>query len=522
MVESKFENEVRDGIKAGVDKLADAVKVTLGPKGRNVIIEQQYPLDPKVTKDGVTVAKEFELTDPLENMGATLVKRVAESSNSLAGDGTTTATVLAQAILAEGIKLVKAGYNPLDIKKGIDKATAAIVAELDKMSSPLQIGSQNIENVASISANNDWDLGKLIASAFNKVGDEGAVSVEEGSGFETTVEVVDGLQFDRGLLSTFFSTNPDKVEASMVDPYILVVDGKLTKVEDVMTTLEPVSTTGRPLLIIAEDVTGQALSTLVMNKMKGGLSLAAIKAPGFGNYRTEMLHDIAAIVGAEVVKAEDLTNVDGSMLGTAQLVSATSLNTIIMGGNKDEAAIVKRKEKIDLDLRSKSITEYEKTKLKERYTKLSGGVAVIHVGAKSEVDMKEKKDRVDDAKEAVISALEEGTIPGGGVALLNCSKLVVVADPDTDERYGIELMMKAIQAPFRAICKNAGVSADVKAEYVLGKGRGYGYDAKRDQYVKMETAGIIDPKKVTRVALESAASVIGTILTTECALIRER
>ena len=360
------------------------------------------------------------------------------------------------------------------------------------------------------------------AKAFNSVGEEGAVSVEEGSGFETTVDVVDGLQFDRGLLSTFFSTNPDKVEVTMHNPYILVVDGKLNTVEDVMTTLEPISTTGRPLLIIAEDVTGQALSTLVMNKTRGGLPIAAVKAPGFGKYRTETLHDIAAIVGAEVVKDGEATKVEGFMLGTAEVVSCTHLNTIIMGGDKDEEAIEERKVQIANALKVGKMTEYEIAKLEERRTKLSGGVAVIHVGAKSEVDMKEKKDRVDDAKEAVISALEEGTIPGGGVALLNCSKLVVVADPDTDERYGIELMMRAITAPFYAICNNAGVSPDVKAEYVLSKGNGIGYDAKKDQYVDMNAAGIIDPKKVTRVAIESAASVIGTILTTECALIKER
>jgi len=522
MVESKYSDEVRDGLMAGVDKLANAVKVTLGPKGRNVIIEQQYPLDPKVTKDGVTVAKEFELSDPIQNMGATLVKRIAEASNTLAGDGTTTATVLAQAILREGIKLVKAGYNPLDIKNGIDKATEAIVAKLDKMKIEIQTGSVAIKNVASISANNDWELGEIIAKAFNSVGADGAVSVEEGRGFTTTVDLVDGLQFDRGLLSTFFSTNPEKVEMNMRDPYILIVDGKITTAEEVMHWLEPVAKSGRPLLVIAEDVTGQALSTLVMNKTRGGLSLAAVKAPGFGKYRKEVLHDIAAIVGAEVVKVEDLLTDEGYKLGTAELVSSTHLTTIIMGGNKNEEEAVLRKSQIDQKIKSEKLTQYEIDKLEERKAKLSGGVAVINVGAKSEVDMKEKKDRVDDAKEAVISALEEGIVPGGGIALLMCRDLKIKVNPNSHEGLGVSLMMQAIQSPFRTICENAGVSADVKMAEIRKMDPGYGYDAKNDQFVKMIEAGIMDPKKVTRVALESAASVIGTILTTECALIRDR
>jgi len=523
MVESKYSDEVRDGIKAGVDKLANAVKVTLGPKGRNVIIEQIPPLDPKVTKDGVTVAKEFELSDPIENMGATLVKRVAEASNDLAGDGTTTATVIAQSILKEGIKLVKAGYNPLDIKNGIDKATKAIVAKLMEMKQDVSADSDAIRHVAITSANNDYELGELISKAFASVGEDGAVSVEEGTGFETSVDLVDGLQFDRGLLSTFFSTNPDKVEVSMRNPYILVVKGKVTTAEQVITTLEPVVESGKPLLIIAEDVTGQALSTLVMNKTRGGHSIAAVKAPGFGTYRDDLLYDIAAIVGAEVVKSEDLMLVDGSMLGTAELVSCTNLNTIIMGGNKDEGVANLRKAAIDHKIKSEKLTEYEIGKLEERKAKLSGGVAVINVGAKSEVDMKEKKDRVDDAKEAVISALEEGVVPGGGLALLHCKTAISVSCEDgTDEHLGVDLMLKAIESPFRVICENAGVSADVKMDGITSRPFGTGYDAKRDQYVDMLSAGIIDPVKVTRVALESAASVVGTILTTECALIRER
>jgi len=522
MVESKYKDEVRDGIKAGVDKLANAVKVTLGPKGRNVIIEQQYPLDPKVTKDGVTVAKEFELSDPLENMGATLVKRVAESSGNNAGDGTTTATVLAQAILAEGIRLVKAGYNPLDIKNGIDKASQAIVDKLDKMKIDIKTGSVAIKNVASISSNNDWELGEIIAKAFNSVGDDGAVSVVEGSGFETTVDLVDGLQFDRGLLSTFFSTNPEKVEMSMRNPYILLVDGKVSTVEDVMTTLEPIAKTGRPLFIIAEDVVGQALSTMVMNKTRGGLSLAAVKAPGFGEYRRETLRDIAALIGAEVIKAEDLKEVEGWMLGTADVVNCTQSGTIIMGGNKNEEIATKRKEVIDHKIKTEKLTQYEIDKLSERKAKLSGGVAVINVGAKSEIDMKEKKDRVDDAKEAVISALEEGVVPGGGIALLMCRDVKVKVNPKSHEGLGVALLIKAIEAPFRVICENAGISADVKLSELALMEPGYGYDAKNDKFVNMIDAGIMDPKKVTRIALESAASVIGTILTTECALIKER
>jgi chaperonin GroEL len=521
MVNIKYEEEVREGIERGVNALANAVKVTLGPKGRNVIIDQIPPLDPKVTKDGVTVAKEIELEDPLENMGATLVKRVAESSNKLAGDGTTTATVLAQAILKEGIKLIKAGYNPLDIKKGIDKTVQAVVADLNDMAIPIKHDSKMVSDIARVSANNDAELGDMIGKAFAKVGENGAVSIEESSGFDTTIDLVDGLQFDRGLLSTFFSTNPEKVECSLRNPYILLVDGKMSSVEHILNILEPVAEAGRPLLVIAEDVSGAALSTLVMNKTRGNHALAAVKTPGFGPYRVELLHDIAAITGGTVVKPDVLDSIKGYVLGQADIVSCSELTTVIMGGHKNPEMIKSRLESIALKEEEK-LTEYEAGKLAERKAKLTGGVAVINVGAKSEVEMKEKKDRVDDAKEAVISALEEGIVAGGGIALLQCLHSEVDLDEGTDEYLGYKLIREAISAPFKTICENAGVSPEVKFNKVMQMQPNEGYDAKNDQYVDMLNAGIVDPKKVTRVALESAASVIGTILTTECALIQKR
>lgn len=524
MTEIKFGQEVRDGIKEGVDALANAVKVTLGPRGLNVIIGK-YEADPIVTKDGVTVAKEIDLEDPLQNMGATVVKRVAEKANDDAGDGTTTATVLAQSILSEGLKLVAAGYNPVEIKRGIDKATEVIVAHLNSTSIPVTYGSDMIEQIATISANNDPEIGRIVSDAFNRVGADGAVSVEEGAGFETVVHRVDGLQFDRGMASSFFSTNPDKSEVTMRNPLILVVEGKVTTKEQIMAVLEPVIRLGKPLVIIAEDISGDALSTLILNKLKGGHSLAAIKAPGFGSLRTDLTKDIAIITGAQVVPSNMVADITSEfidqLLGTATTVKIEATSTVIMGGKRSEEEVIKRIKEIDEKIAENKITKFESDKLLGRRAKLGGGVAIIEVGAKSEIDMKEKKDRVDDAKEAVISALEEGVVLGGGCALLNCKDLVVNVLEKTDEAIGVQLIMKAIEAPFRTICENAGVSPDLKIEGVMSRPKGTGYNAKTDEYVEMIDAGILDPKKVTRIALESAASVSGTLLTTSCALIRK-
>ena len=525
-VEIKFDQEVRDKLKAGVDALANAVKVTLGPKGKNVIIGR-HTEDPQVTKDGVTVAKDVVLEDELENMGATVVKRVAEKSNDLAGDGTTTATVLTQAILEEGMKLVSAGYDPVQMKRGIDAAVISLVKELDKMAITVDTDNDMIQQIATISANNDPVIGNLVAEAFGKVGKDGAVSVEEGSGYDTKVVTVDGLQFDRGLLSTYFSTSPEKTEATFKDPYILVVDGKVTTVKQVMATLEPVAKTGRPLIIMAENVEGQALSTMVMNKMRGGLEIAAIQTPGFGSYRSTLAKDIAAIVGAEVVPekmVEDITEeFTSQLLGEAKIVTMGQNSTIIMGGARNDEAVDTIVESIDKQLADDTVLPADKERLSIRRAKLKGGVAVIEVGAGSEIDMKEKKDRVDDAKEAVVSALEEGVVAGGGMALITARETVRKNPwPDTknaDYEVGVDILLKAIEAPFRTICENANVSADVNLEGVLSRPTGTGYNAKNDEYVEMMSEGILDPKKVTRIALQSAASVAGTLLTTSCGLI---
>ncbi len=522
--EITYDLEARNGLKAGVDKLANAVKVTLGPKGRNVIINKKSG-DPHVTKDGVTVANAVTLQRPLENIGATVVKRVAQKSNEKAGDGTTTATVLAQAILNEGMKLVTAGYNPLDIKKGIDKATQVIIEELNKTAIPVSHDSPMIKMIATISANNDPEIGEIVAEAFKSVGSDGAVSVEEGAGFETITHRVDGLQFDRGLLSTFFSSSPDKAEVSLSNPLILVVDGKLTTTEQVMAVLEPVTKLGKPLLVLAEDITGDALSTLILNKIKGGHIIAAAKTPGFGDFRKELTKDIATIIGAQVVPSDMVSDITSEfidqLLGTASIVKVEQMSTVIMGGLRNVGEVEKRIQEIDAKLKDNKITKFEADKLNERKAKLGGGVAVIEVGAKSEIDMKEKKDRIDDAKEAVISALEEGVILGGGMALLNCKSLKIKTLKNTDEIIGVQLIMKAIEAPFRAICANANVSPEVKMNGIESRPKGTGYNAKTDEYVDMLDAGILDPKKVTRIALESAASVAGTLLTTACAVIEK-
>jgi chaperonin GroEL len=518
----KFDIEARDGLKRGVDTLADAVKVTLGPKGRNVIISKLFGA-PQVTKDGVTVAKAIELDDPLEDMGAQMVKEVASKTNDLAGDGTTTATVLAQAIIHEGLKNVAAGANPMDLKRGIDKAASVIVTDLQNQSVVIGESNEKLNQIASISANNDSEIGDLIAYAFNKVGKEGVITVEEAKGMETYVDVVEGMQFDRGFLSPYFVTNPDKMTTELDNPYILVVDKKISNMKDLLPILEPVAQTGKGLLIVADDVDGEALATLVVNKLRGGLKIAAVKAPGFGARRKDMLEDLAILTGATFISEEKgvkLEDVDLTMLGHAVSVVVDKDNTTIINGsgNQDKlnARIIQIKGQIET-----MESAYETERLQERLAKLAGGVAVLYVGAASEVEMREKKDRVDDALAATKAAVEEGVVSGGGVALLRASLVLKgLVSPTPDEGVGIGIIIKACEAPFRAICQNAGVSADVKLEGVMSRPSGTGYDAKNDEYVEMFDAGIIDPCKVTRIALENAASIAGMILTTECALIK--
>ena len=519
--EIKFNIEARNGLKNGVDALANAVKVTLGPKGRNVVISKSYGR-PQVTKDGVTVAKEVELEDPLENMGAQMVKEVASRTNDLAGDGTTTATVLAQAIVSEGLKNVAAGANPMDLKRGIDKAVSAITADLEKQAKKVGNSSEKIQQIASISANNDNTIGELIALAFGKVGKEGVITVEEAKGTDTYVDVVEGMQFDRGYLSPYFVTDADKMIADLENPYILLFDKKISNLQEILPILEPVAQSGRPLLIIAEDVDGQALATLVVNKLRGGLKIAAVKAPGFGDRRKAMLEDISILTGGVVISEErgfSLENADLTMLGTAETVTIDKDNTTIVNGSGNANDIKARVNQIKAQIET-TTSDYDKEKLQERLAKLAGGVAVLYVGAASEVEMKEKKDRVDDALHATRAAVEEGIVAGGGVALVRAQKtLEKLAAVNIDEATGIQIVSKAIESPLRTIVENAGGEGSVVINKVLeGKGD-FGYDAKSDTYVDMLKAGIIDPKKVTRVALENAASVSGMILTTECALI---
>ena len=517
----KFDTDARDGLKRGVDALANAVKVTLGPKGRNVIISKSFGA-PQVTKDGVSVAKEVELEDPLENMGAQMVKEVASKTNDLAGDGTTTATVLAQAIVKEGLKNVAAGANPMDLKRGIDKAVTSITDDLEKQAKKVGNSSEKIQQIASISANNDNTIGELIALAFGKVGKEGVITVEEAKGTDTYVDVVEGMQFDRGYLSPYFVTDSDKMIANLENPYILLFDKKISNLQEILPILEPVAQSGRPLLIIAEDVDGQALATLVVNKLRGGLKIAAVKAPGFGDRRKAMLEDISILTGGVVISEErgfSLENADLTMLGTAETVTIDKDNTTIVNGSGNASDIKARVNQIKAQIET-TTSDYDKEKLQERLAKLAGGVAVLYVGAASEVEMKEKKDRVDDALHATRAAVEEGIVAGGGVALVRAQKtLEKLAAVNIDEATGIQIVSKAIEAPLRTIVENAGGEGSVVINKVLdGKGD-FGYDAKSDSYVDMLKAGIIDPKKVTRVALENAASVSGMILTTECALI---
>ena len=517
----KFDIEARDGLKRGVDALANAVKVTLGPKGRNVIISKSFG-GPTVTKDGVSVAKEIELQDPLENMGAQMVKEVASKTNDLAGDGTTTATVLAQAIVKEGLKNVAAGANPMDLKRGIDKAVDTIVAELGKQSVAVGDSSEKIKQVASISANNDDTIGDLIATAFSKVGKEGVITVEEAKGMDTYVDVVEGMQFDRGYLSPYFVTDADKMVAELSNPYVLLYDKKISNLQELLPVLEPVAQSGRPLLIIAEDVDGQALATLVVNKLRGGLKIAAVKAPGFGDRRKAMLEDIAILTGGTVIAEESgysLENTTLDMLGTAENITIDKDNTTIVNGAGDAENIKARVNQIKSQIET-TTSDYDREKLQERLAKLAGGVAVLYVGAASEVEMKEKKDRVDDALHATRAAVEEGIVAGGGVALVRAkAALVNIKAENADEATGIQIINKAVESPLRTIVENAGGEGSVVIAKVTEGKDDFGFNAKTGEYVQMLAAGIIDPKKVTRVALENAASVAGMILTTECALI---
>ena len=517
----QFDVQAREGLKRGVDALANAVKVTLGPKGRNVIIDKSFG-GPQVTKDGVTVAKEIELADALENMGAQMVKEVASKTNDLAGDGTTTATILAQAIVHEGLKNVAAGANPMDLKRGVDKAVEAIVKDLDNQAVQVGDSSEKIKQVASISANNDDAIGTLITEAFEKVGKEGVITVEEAKGTDTYVDVVEGMQFDRGYLSPYFVTNSEKMEADLESPYILLFDKKISTMKDLLPVLEPVAQTGKPLVVVAEDVDGEALATLVVNKLRGTLKIAAVKAPGFGDRRKAMLEDIAILTGGTVISEErgfTLENTTIDMLGTAEKVTIDKDNTTIVNGAGDAETIKARVQQIKAQIES-TTSDYDKEKLQERLAKLAGGVAVLYVGAASEVEMKEKKDRVDDALHATRAAVEEGIVSGGGVALLNARKVIQkIKAENPDEATGNQIVYSAVEAPLRTIVTNAGGEGSVVVSKVEEGKANFGYDAKSETYVDMQDAGIIDPKKVTRVALENAASVAGMVLTTECALV---
>ena len=517
----KFDADARDAIKRGVDALANAVKVTLGPKGRNVIISKSFGA-PQVTKDGVTVAKEIELQDPLENMGAQMVKEVASKTNDLAGDGTTTATVLAQAIVKEGLKNVAAGANPMDLKRGIDKAVVAIVKNLESQATKVGNSSEMIKQVASISANNDDMIGDLIAKAFGKVGKEGVITVEEAKGTETYVDVVEGMQFDRGYLSPYFVTDTEKMQTELENPMVLLYDKKISSMKDLLPILEPVAQQGKSLLIIAEDVDGEALATLVVNKLRGSLKIAAVKAPGFGDRRKAMLEDIAVLTGGTVIAEErgfTLENATIEMLGSAETITIDKDNTTIVNGAGNKSDIKGRVNQIKSQIES-TTSDYDKEKLQERLAKLAGGVAVLYVGAASEVEMKEKKDRVDDALHATRAAVEEGIVAGGGVALVRAIEVLKKITTDSlDELTGVQIVARAIESPLRTIVENAGGEGSVVINKVLEGKKNFGYDAKTEKYVDMIKAGIIDPKKVTRIALENAASVAGMILTTECALV---
>ena len=519
--EIQFDVDVRSKMKSGVDALANAVKVTLGPKGRNVVIDKKYGA-PQVTKDGVTVAKEIELEDRFENMGAQMVKEVASKTNEQAGDGTTTATVLAQAIINVGIKNVTAGANPLDLKRGIDKAVATVVDDLRKRSHEVGDDFSKVEQVGTISANNDAYIGKLIADAMSKVKKDGVITVEEAKGTDTEVKVVEGMQFDRGYISPYFMTNSDKMEAELNNPLILVTDRKISSMKDLLPILEPIAREGKELLVIAEDVDGEALTTLVVNRLRGALKVAAVKAPGFGDRRKEMLQDIATLTGAVVVSEErgfTLENTTPDMLGKAEKVTITKENTTIVGGAGNKEDIQDRVNLIRSQIEV-ATSEYDKEKLKERLGKLSGGVAVLYVGATTEVEMKEKKDRVEDALNATRAAVEEGYLPGGGVAYIRAiSALEGLKGDNEDETTGIRIVARAIEEPLRQIALNAGVDGSVIIQKIKEGTGDYGYNARTSEFVNMYDAGVIDPTKVARVALENAASVAGMFLTTECGIV---
>ena len=519
----EFDLDARDRLKKGVDALANAVKVTLGPKGRNVIIDKKFGA-PQITKDGVTVAKEIELKDAIENMGAQMVKEVASKTNDVAGDGTTTATVLAQAIVRTGLKNVAAGANPMDLKRGIDKAVEAVVAELHKISRSVGDDSAKIEQIATISANSDATIGKLIAEAMKKVGKEGVITVEEAKGTETTVDVVEGMQFDRGYQSPYFVTDAEKMEAVLENPYILIHDKKISNMKDMLPVLEKAVQSGKPLLIICEEVEGEALATLVVNKIRGSLKIAAVKAPGFGDRRKAMLEDIAILTGGTVISDEKgLKLEDASLedLGTAEKITIDKDNTTVVNGGGDAAAIKARVGQIKSQIES-TTSDYDKEKLQERLAKLAGGVAVLYVGATTEVEMKEKKDRVDDALHATRAAVEEGIVPGGGVAYLRTIAAIGKVKPENaDEKTGVDIVLRSIEEPLRQIVANAGLEGSIVVQKVKeGKGD-FGYNARTDVYEDLFKAGVIDPTKVTRVALENAASISGMLLTTECVLADE-
>ncbi|GAB2696414.1 chaperonin GroEL [Mucilaginibacter koreensis] len=516
----KYNVEARDALKRGVDILANAVKVTLGPKGRNVIIDKKFG-SPSITKDGVTVAKEIELKDSLENMGAQMVKEVASKTADIAGDGTTTATVLAQAIVTAGIKNVAAGANPMDLKRGIDKAVAAVVANLQSQSQTVGEDNNKIKQVASISANNDEVIGSLIADAMGKVGKDGVITVEEAKGTETEVRTVEGMQFDRGYLSPYFVTNADKMEADLDNPYILIYDKKISSMKELLPILEKQVQTGKPLLIIAEDLDGEALATLVVNKIRGSLKVAAVKAPGFGDRRKAMLEDIAILTGGTVISEErgyKLENADLSYLGTAEKVVVDKDNTTIINGAGSPDEIKARVNQIRAQIET-TTSDYDREKLQERLAKLSGGVAVLYVGAATEVEMKEKKDRVDDALHATRAAVEEGIVAGGGVAFIRAvAALDGVQGDNEDEKTGIQIIKRAIEEPLRQICANAGIEGSIIVQKVKEGTADYGYNARTDKFENLIGAGVIDPTKVSRVALENAASIAAMLLTTECVL----
>ncbi|OUV72758.1 MAG: chaperonin GroL [Flavobacteriales bacterium TMED123] len=518
--EITFDTEARDALKKGVDALANAVKVTLGPKGRNVIIDKKFGA-PGITKDGVSVAKEIELENQIENMGAQMLKEVASKTNDLAGDGTTTATVLGQAIITAGLKNVAAGANPMDLKRGIDKAVAAIVADLGKQAKEVGNSYEKIEQIAAISANNDNTIGALIAEAMKKVKTEGVITVEEAKGTDTTVEVVEGMQFDRGYLSPYFITDADKMETELENPYILIYDKKISAMKDLLPILEQTAQGGRPLIIIAEDVDGEALSTLVVNKLRGALKVAAVKAPGFGDRRKAMLEDIAILTSGTVVSEERGFTLEGTtleMLGSAEKIVIDKDNSTIINGSGKKSDISARVNQIKSQIES-TTSDYDREKLQERLAKLAGGVAVLYVGAATEVEMKEKKDRVDDALAATRAAVEEGIVPGGGVAVVRAaSSLAKVKADNADEKTGVNIIKRAVEEPLRQIVENAGIEGSVVVAKIKDGKADFGFNAKTEKYENLYKSGVIDPAKVVRIALEHAASVAGMLLTTECVI----